>query len=101
MVLREDPLQGFLEHLHGQVAVALRREKLTDEKLERFGGDRDCTPVLRLKEHLEEAVAQVVYVLLDQELALIFSIVGQLGPFEQSLERLAVCLHSKPDADHD
>ena len=99
MVLREDPLKSFLEHLHGHVAVALRREKLTDEKLERFGGDRDCTPVLRLKEHLEEAVAEVVYVLLDQELALIFSIVRQIGPLKQSLESLAVCFHSKPDAD--
>ena len=76
MVLREDPLKSFLEHLHGQVAVALRSEELTDEELERFGSDRDRTPVLRLKEHLEEAVTEVVYVLLDQELALICSIVG-------------------------
>ena len=76
MVLREDPLKSFLEHLHGQVTVALRSEELTDEELERFGGDRDRTPVLRLKEHLEEAVTEVVYVLLDQELALICSIVG-------------------------
>ena len=57
--------------------------------------------MLCLKEHLKEAVTEVVYVLLDQELALIRSIVRQICPFEQSLERLTVCLDCKPDADYD
>ena len=71
VVLREDPLQRLFEHLHGDMLVRFRDKKLFDEESEGLRSDRDRAPVLRLEEHLKEAVAQESHVLIDEELALV------------------------------
>ena len=79
--------------------VRFRDKKLFDEESEGLSSDRNCAPVLRLEEHLKEAVAKEGYVLVDKELALVGWITWQFSPLDQSLKRLTVLLDRKPNAD--